>query len=265
MPPPAAILNTYVQTAPCAQNAVDIFEGEWSSRLPAAGSEPLQSGHIDLFDDPRVRWASEQFGGVSGMRVLELGPLEGGHSYQMEALGAASIVAIEANTRGYLKTLVTKEIYGLKTLRVLCGDFREHLRSSQQQYDLVFASGVLYHMTDPVELLTHIAARAPRLFLWTHYYDEAIIGTKPDVQRLFQGTATCEAFGRQFHLHRREYREALNWAGFCGAGLEWSHWMERDDILWVLDKLGYKDIRVHETEADTHHPNGPSVLIAAMR
>jgi SAM-dependent methyltransferase len=261
---PPAIIDVYVRAAPCAQNAVDIFENEWSSALPEVDGESLRSGHINLFDDPRICWASEQFGGLSGMRILELGPLEGGHSYQMEQLGASAIIAIEANTRAYLKTLVVKEIYGLKALRVLCGDFREFL-STDEHFDAVFASGVLYHMTDPFDLLRQMASRADRLFLWTHYYDAATITGRPELDRLFRGAESKEAFGRSFQLHRRDYLEALQWTGFCGAGNEWSFWMEREDILWVLDHLGYRDIRVQETEEDTKHLNGPSLLIAAMR
>ena len=41
--------------------------------------------------------------GVDGRRVLELGPLEGGHSYMLQRAGAARVLAIEANTRAFLK------------------------------------------------------------------------------------------------------------------------------------------------------------------
>ena len=78
-----------------------------------------------------------------GRTVLELGPLEAGHSYLLERLGAAEIVGIEANTRAYLRCLVVKEILGLGRARFLCGEFVSYLRTSDRRFDLAVASGVL--------------------------------------------------------------------------------------------------------------------------
>ncbi|WP_207954636.1 hypothetical protein [Saccharopolyspora elongata] len=75
-----SILDEYVTSAPSPQNAVDVFAGEWSSQLPAP-LQHVQAGPLPLFDDARVSWAIECFGGVAGSRVLEIGPLEGGHTY----------------------------------------------------------------------------------------------------------------------------------------------------------------------------------------
>src|SRR6058998_2055014 len=97
-----SILDYYVKSIPSEQNALDIFKGEWSSSLPP--EKGLQTGGVAaLFQDGRVKWAVEQFGGVEGQTILELGPLEGAHTYMLEKMGAASVTAIEANTRAYLK------------------------------------------------------------------------------------------------------------------------------------------------------------------
>ncbi len=72
--PPLArhVLDQYATTAPHPRNAIDIFAGEWASRLPVPGT---QSGAVPLFEDDRVVWGLEHLGGVAGQRVLELGPL----------------------------------------------------------------------------------------------------------------------------------------------------------------------------------------------
>ena len=99
------ILDAYAVTPPSAQNALDIFQGEWTSRFPASCG--LTAGEIPSFEDMRVLWAIQESGGVEGQSVLELGPLEGGHSFMLQEYGkAASITAIEANTRAYLKCLI---------------------------------------------------------------------------------------------------------------------------------------------------------------
>src|SRR5262245_51615826 len=75
-----ATLDLYVDTAPTDQQAVDIFRGEWGSRFPASRPD-LKSGDIPLFEDVRVEWGLRELGGVVGKSVLELGPMEGGHSW----------------------------------------------------------------------------------------------------------------------------------------------------------------------------------------
>ena len=55
-------------------------------------------------------------GSIEGFRILELGPLESGHTYQLERLGAGSILCIEASPEFYLKSLIIKEILGLKRI-----------------------------------------------------------------------------------------------------------------------------------------------------
>ena len=80
-----SILDQYVTSAYTPQDALDIFKGEWSSKLP----EPLaglESGSIPLFEDGRIEWALAQLGGIESKTVIELGPLEAGHSYMLERL-----------------------------------------------------------------------------------------------------------------------------------------------------------------------------------
>src|SRR5215212_97505 len=172
--PSGTILDAYVHSAPSAQNAIDIFKGEWASRFPAALGTPVEAGGIPLFEDGRIIWAINELGGIQGNRILELGPLEGGHSYMLELYGAASVISIEANTRAYLKCLIAKELLDMKRVKYLCGDFIEYLKTSAEQFDMIMGSGVLYHMRNPVELLSLLAGHTNRLFLWTHYFDPCI-------------------------------------------------------------------------------------------
>jgi predicted RNA methylase len=125
------ILDQYISSAPSPQNALDIFKDEWSSKLPAYLYE-LESGSVPLFSDARIEWVVNQLGSFEHKTVLELGPLEGGHTYMLERFGAASITSIEANTRAYLKCLIVKEVLGLNRVKFLCGDFIEFLRNNQE-------------------------------------------------------------------------------------------------------------------------------------
>ncbi len=83
------------------------------SRLPPP-LEHATGGSAQLFEDTRLLGAMQALGGVAGMHVLELGPLEAGHTYLLSQAGARTITAVEANPRAYLKCLIIKELLKLE-------------------------------------------------------------------------------------------------------------------------------------------------------
>ncbi len=256
------IENRYIYTAPSDQLALDLFRGEWSSAMP--GSRPdLSAGAAGLFDDPRIKWAAKELGGFKGKRLLELGPLEGGHSWMAEQMGAKSVTAIESNVRAYLKCLVVKEVLGLPRTRFLLGDFNRYFeeQAGGDPFDICLASGVLYHMTDPIGLMRSIRKHARSAFLWTHYYDGPIMEAREDTPQRFSRIVETEALGRKFRFFEYCYTSAHGWTGFCGAGANSSFWMLRDELLAALELVGFRNIRVAMDQPD--HPNGPAFCVVA--
>lgn len=257
---PASVLDCYSSEYPSSQLAINLFAEEWSSAFPAGMN--LQAGPVALFEDQRIELGLAALGGVSDQTVLELGPLEGGHSYQLEKAGARSVLAIEANSRAYLKCLVAKEIMGMQKVQFLYGDFMAYLRQSPPRFDFVLCSGVLYHQKEPMELLQLLATVTDRVLLWTHYYDEAIIRSSP-LSVKFPSSHVSQFGGFEHRLHRQEYQTSLASARFCGAGAEYSHWMERQPLLDALKHVGFNHVKV--LQDDPHFVNGPGFLLAVSR
>lgn len=261
---PISVIDNYVNFAPSPQNALDIFQGEWSSILP----EPfkyLKAGTAALlFEDARIKWFADEVGGVANKTILELGPLEAGHTYMLEKLGASQITSIESNTRAFLKCLIIKELLELKHVRFLCGDFCEFLRQidSSQQFQICVASGVLYHMRNPAELIALLTRHCTEhLFIWTHYYDANLIRNNPALSAKFPSAHESEYEGFKHTLYRQEYQTALEWNGFCGGSASFSYWMGRDDIALCLQHFGF-EIQVISFD-DPHHSNGPAFALIA--
>lgn len=252
---------SFVRTAPSAQTAIDAVPDAWASRFPA----PLQdvaAGQAQLFEDPRMTWAFDNLGGVEGHAVLELGPLEGGHSYMAQQAGASRVTAVEANTKAFLKCLVVKELFKLDRCDFLCGDVLQYMQDSSAQFDLCIANGILYHMTEPVRMLDLISRRASRLVMWTHVYDEAAMSNPHLAKRL--GPATeVEHGGFRHRVHRHRYGFDTRLAGFCGGTSPYSNWMPRDELLRTLAHFGWRDIEIGFDER--HHPHGPALALTAVR
>jgi SAM-dependent methyltransferase len=256
------ILESYVTSVPSPQNALDIFKGEWASHLPPPFAE-LHSGPLPLFDDPRISGFLSDIGGVTGKTVLELGPLEAGHSYMLDRAGAAHVTAVEANSRAFLKCLIVKELVGLPKVHFLCGDFMAYLRQPVGPFDVCVASGVLYHMQNPAELIQLLAERCrEHLFLWTHYYDRDLI-EKSGTAHKYPSQRRQSHNGFEHVLYVHEYQRALDQQSFCGGSAPTSCWMTKDDILRCLEFFGFQTIKTVRDHTD--HPNGPAVTLYATR
>ena len=252
----------YELRAPSPQTAFDVFKDEWWAHLPPPFEEVV-AGKMPLFFDPRIEWAVSRLGGVEGAAVLELGPLDGAHSWMLEQRGAASVTAIEANRRAWLKCLVMKETLGMRT-RFLVGDFVEFLRTPPEPpFDVIIGSGVLYHMRDPVTLLARLSRACDRLFLWTHYYDAELIRQRPQVHARFGTPYEHAVEGFRHTLYPQSYQVQRFKRSFCGSGETTTRWMERQAILDALRAFGYDRIETGLEELD--HVTAPCFAVAAIR
>lgn len=258
------INNYYVTSKPSPQIAIDILKGEWASQFPPP-LENLSTGKSELFDDVRIKWLVSEIGNLRGQHVLELGPLEGGHSYLLEQNGAESIIAIDANTHSYLKCLIAKELLGMQRVRFLCGDFIEYLKDPDcPKFDIGLASGVLYHSINPVELVALLAKSCrTHMLIWTHYYDKAWAEAK-GLQAKFPLIEQANHAGFTHSLVRQYYGdEALGMAGFCGGSRPYSNWLYRDEIIKCLEYFGFPKIKINFDHFD--HPAGPAFTLLASR
>jgi len=205
---------------------------------------------------------AQHFGGVDGSCVLELGPLEGGHTYRLTQAGA-TVTAIEAQTTAYLKCLIAKELLGISNARFLLGDFMSYLRDEPEHVDVCFASGVLYHMRNPVETIALMSRVAEKLFLRTHVYDEAIIRASELHSPRFTRSVPSAYDGFEHTLYRFDYAESLQGKGFCGGSAVYSNWLTRDDLLAALARFGWQVDAIGFDEPD--HVHGPALALVATR
>ena len=143
------------------------------------------------------------------------------------------------------------------------GDFVSYLEETTEHYDLIFSAGVLYHMRDPIGLIANLARHTERLYMWTHYYDDAIIQGTPHLKSRYTVHTPAETGGFRYTLHRQDYQHSLGVAGFCGGSAEFSHWITKLDLLNAISYFGFRDIRTAHEMLD--HPHGPCLDIVAIK
>jgi hypothetical protein len=255
------VLDEYVVGMPCAQNAIDVLPG-WNQALPPPAD--VVAGRGAFYHDPRILWAIEQFGSIEGRKILELGPLEASHTWLLEQHGPSEIHAIEANKLSFLRCLVVKELVDLRKAKFYLGDFAAWLNNDERRYDFIVASGVLYHMEDPIRLLELIAARTDAFYLWTHYMsDEAMPDGDPRRGAIIGPAEIQDWRGVPVRLYKRSYYGAWRSKSFCGGMYDLHRWVEKNDIVRVINALGFDDVRLAHDEPN--HDNGPSFSVFARR
>jgi hypothetical protein len=253
----------YSRAIPLPENAFDLFPNQWSSAIPGV----LSTGKVTLFNDIRVSWLITELSSIENWNVLELGPLEAGHTYMLETAGA-NVLAIEANFNAFLRCLIVKNYFDLKA-SFLLGDFAVSLGESNESYDLIVAAGVLYHMTNPIQLILDIARRTDRIFLWTHYFESNLQLWNPAIRESMELKwhleleTSVEINGVNVRTVPQSYGSALGWSGFRGGPEQQSNWIYKEDLLKFLKSLGFTSLKIAFDEPQ--HQNGPAFCILAER
>ena len=258
-----SVLDFYVRSAPSPQWAIDLFANEWSSQFPQGSGIVSTPGLSPLFEDQRVTWANTLFGGFSGKTVLELGPLELGHTFMLQQYGAVSIDSVESNSRAFMKCLIAKEILKVDRANILLGDFVKYLEKTEKRYDWIVASGILYHMQDPLRVLELISEHCSHLMLWTHYYDANVVLSSETLRKKFDAPRTVAYSSGTYEIAKYKYLQALDWQGFCGGPEPDSSWLTKDSLLRFLEFQGFPNIEI--ASDDLKHPNGPAILLCASK
>jgi len=233
--------HTFAAVEPSAQQTLDIFNGVWASKIPTPGE--TTSGTALLFDDFRVRWAVKQLAerGITlkDAHVLELGPLEGGHTKMLADLGVASVTAVEASTEAYLKCLVVKELLGLERVNFLFGDATRYLKTTDRRFQLGFACGILYHLVSPVEFIAELSKHCDSIYIWTQCWIPELVDRLPHYRG---ATFQAEVEGFRHTLHRNNYGDTEVHTQFWGGNAGFCYWMEPEQVVAAVKHFGFSNV-----------------------
>jgi hypothetical protein len=222
-------------------------------RPPELGGHPMPAG-----GDVRVKYLL-YFMDFRGLRVLELGPRDGHHSIMLEKLGASEIVSVEGRRENFEDCLRTKERYGLERTTFHLADIEELAAGRAEQpfagaFDVVFCTGLLYHLADPGRTLDWCREQAGELFLQTHYVEEGA------AERYWPPHFEDGTYGHRGRNYRvKLFREE---ADNVRSGLsERSVWLHERDLLELIRQAGFGRVSVLGKDV---HAGLPHITVLAQ-
>ncbi|MFN2412171.1 MAG: class I SAM-dependent methyltransferase, partial [Pyrinomonadaceae bacterium] len=196
---------------------------------------------FDAFDDVRIRHFFESFSLVE--TVIELGSLEGGHSFALaQNPFVKRVLAIEGRSENIEKAEFVKNILNDEKVKFMQADLEKTDLQSFGTFDAVFCSGLLYHLPKPWELIPKLAKISPNIFIWTQISEEA------------KAKKMREGWRGKF------YREGGFLDPLSGLSKK-SFWLSLGSLINLLTLSGYKEIKIIENNLT--HAKGPAVTLAA--
>ena len=208
----------------------------WVTRFEIQGHayggdyDPNRDGRLTAF------WAAFP----DAHRVLELGSLEGGHTFQLAAR-AAEVVAVESRRSNIRRARYAQRLLGATSIRWVEADLEQADLVAEGPFDAIFCVGVLYHLPEPARLLDQMARLAPGALIWTHVAE----------------TASSEHDG-----FVGEWFEEFGLANPTSGMSSRSFWPTRESLLGRL-RRDYRTVEV--VQDHPHHPNGHALTVVVHR
>lgn len=165
---------------PSPETLAEIRAHVWTGHnIPLSETQStLGPEHGLIGDDARtvtIKKLIRRFAGRAPIvRILDLGSLEGGLSFEMAREGW-DVTGVEGRPSNFQKAELIRRHFGLENLRFECRDVKTLHENGDGTYDVVLCCGLLYHLDDPfafLQTLRDITTGGGLLFVDTHVAPE---------------------------------------------------------------------------------------------
>lgn len=229
----------------------------WTSHnIPLTESESTINGKKLIGDDERtiaikknLRFFLGRRDGLAGLRVIDLGCLEGGLSFEM-AREDMIVTGVEGRVSNYDRCKLIKKYYELPNLDFILLDVKNLQKDIHGVFDIILCCGLLYHLDNPLvffEIIQKMSNRNAFWFIDTH--------TAPvheeDLQKcVFKNNLSTldttkhhnvEYSGRWYKEYNEDSRTEDPFAAISNYR---SFWLTEESLIKAIYNVGFKQIYV---------------------
>jgi SAM-dependent methyltransferase len=215
--------------------------GIWLTKFVINGVE--YGGKFDPSTEKCVEWFFDYFPNIK--RILELGSLEGGHTFALAShSGVNQVIGIEGRKDNLERARFAQKLLKVNNVDFIEANLENVDLSRFGRFDAVFCVGVLYHLPEPWLLLEQIGHVSKNLFIRTHYADPK----KSD---------------KTIHGYKGIFYEEKGLKDSLGGLSAKSFWPSIDSLTEMFAREGFKIFNIIHNEPD--HPNGPRLTAVASK
>ena len=254
--PPTA--STPAEPAPLPSPVISP-DGPWWTLFPfsahrielAPGLFTADDG-TDAASDLRTEVVVTHAGGtIEGLSVIDLGCLEGAFSLEFARRGAARVLGVEARPLNARRCEIAASLLGLDNVSFVVDDVDHALESCTSPFDVVFASGILYHLSDPAAFLRRARSACSQFALIDTHVADPVTPFKDCSPEIVERTSGGQTYrGRTFWEFDLDSAEAdrsnMLWAAWGNAESFWP--LEEDLVRMILD-AGFREVIKVDTSA----------------
>jgi SAM-dependent methyltransferase len=190
-------------------------------------------------------------GSRTGIRLADLGCLEGGHTVEFARLGF-DVIGIEVRESNIAACEFVKQRVNLPNLSFIQDDVWN--LAQYGRFDVIFCSGLLYHLDRPGEFLRQISSVTSRLvILQTHFATDVANEKFRLSESLYENdTGLCGRWQTEFENDEQfQNRDANRWASWDNRR---SFWLKREYLLQAIIDAGF-DICMEQFDSLGHIPS----------
>jgi SAM-dependent methyltransferase len=152
------------------------------------------------------------------------------------------VLGVEGRQYNIDRAEFVRSILGLENVKFLLVDLEKYDMAKLGRFDVVFCSGILYHLPEPWTLIEGIRRISDKVFIWTHYAEEA------------KATEVINGY-RGWWYQESGFKDPL-------SGLSpKSFWLAFDSLQDMLRHCGFT--RQNIVDKDPQSQPGPNTVIAA--
>lgn len=223
--------------------------GPWISQFTIGNQK--YGGTYSYENDPRIKQFHDCFPDVHS--ILELGSLEGGHTFQLAKQPGVHILGIEGRQYNIEKAKFIQRLLGLQNVTFIQANLENIELAPLGIFDAVLCSGILYHLPEPWKLVKEMSKVSKKLFIWTHYASEDKV------------TETINGYrGLWYHEGGVANPTIGQVVSDPLSGLsQKSFWVTINSLKDMLVQNGFININI--IEVNPSHPHGPHITMAAWK
>lgn len=231
-----------------------IRTAKWTSHnIPLTRSESTMNvNNLPLIgDDVRTKTIkrnlyilADRSGSLAGLRLIDLGCLEGGVAFEM-AREDMDVIGVEGRQINYSKCRLIEDYFGLSNLRFLLLDVKNLNKEEYGIFDVVLCLGLLYHLDNPLSflnILNEITHEKSLVFMDTHVapvdqesFDKCVF--KDDLSDItaieYNGKRYEGRWYQEFPTEDNEWASVSNYRSF---------WLTQTSLIKAMYFAGFKNI-----------------------